>query len=91
MTVIGEDSISEEKALIVGTRTVTIDEHIVRDLRSRPQSVEVTDGGNAVLKGEGTSLSGDFRVNGSGELSFNEGSYRIDSLVSDGTVRIYSG
>ena len=86
-SVIYEDSISTEKALIVGTRTVTIDEHLIKDLRNNKQAVEVTDEGKLVLKN--TELSGAWVLNGEGEI--RKGSYTFDSITGSGDLKIYEG
>lgn len=87
ISVIYEDSVSKEKALIVGTRTVTIDEHLIKDLRSVKKAVEVTDEGKLLLKN--TELSGSWIINGESEI--RKGSYTFDSITGSGDLKIYEG
>lgn len=86
-SVIYEDSISTESALIVGTRTVTIDEHLIKDLRNTKKAVEVTGEGKLVLKN--TELKGSWSIDGEGEI--RKGSYTFASIIGSGDLKIYEG
>lgn len=95
-SVIYEDSISTEKALIVGTRTVTIDEHLIKDLRNNKQAVEVTKDGTLVIKATDNAkagLSGEIVITEGGSLEFKGGSFNITDIKETGNadIKIYSG
>ena len=86
-SVIFADSISKESALIVGTRTVTIDEHLIKDLRKVKQAAEVTDGGKLLLMN--SELSGSWKLNGESEI--RKGYYIFDVITGTGDLKIYEG
>ena len=86
-SIIYSDSISNEKALIVGTRTVKVIGHTIIDLRNSKQAVNVKEGGELILNS--ATISGDFVLNGNTEIK--GGSYEFTSIEGDGEFKIYSG
>ena len=86
-SVIYADSISTESALIVGTRTVTIDEHLIRDLRNSKKAAEVNGEGKLVLKN--SELIGDWAFDSGTETEIRKGTYTFDSITGDGSLKIY--
>ena len=95
-SVIYADSISTESALIVGTRTVTIDEHLIRDLRNSKKAAEVTKDGTLVIKADDNAkagLAGEITITEGGILEFKGGTYIITAINETGNAdfRIYSG
>ena len=95
-SVIYEDSISTESALIVGTRTVTIDEHLIKDLRNTKKAVEVTKDGSLIIKATDNAkagLSGEIVITEGGSLEFKGGSFNITDIKETGNAdfKIYSG
>ena len=82
-SVIHSDSISTESALIVGTRTVTIDEHLIKDLRSVKKAVEVTKDGTLVIKATDNAkagFDGEVTITEGGLLDFKGGSFNITAI-----------
>ena len=95
-SVIHSDSISTESALIVGTRTVTIDEHLIKDLRSVKKAVEVTKDGTLVIKATDNAkagFDGEVTITEGGLLDFKGGSFNITAINEKGNadLKIYSG
>ena len=95
-SVIFADSISTESALIVGTRTVTIDEHLIRDLRGTKKAAEVTKDGTLFIKAEDNAkagFSGIVTITEGGCLYLKGGTYSITGITETGNadMKIHSG
>ena len=95
-SVIFADSISTESALIVGTRTITIDEHLIRDLRGTKKAVEITKDGTLIVKAEDNAkagFSGIVTITEGGCLYLKGGTYSITGITETGNadMKIHSG
>lgn len=95
-SVIFADSISTESALIVGTRTVTIDEHLIRDLRGTKKAVEVTKDGTLLINAADNAkagFSGIVTITEGGCLYLKGGTYSITGITETGNadMKIHSG
>ena len=95
-SVIFADSISTESALIVGTRTVTIDEHFITDLRGTKKAVNVTKDGTLVIKANDNAkagFSGTITISEGGTIYLKGGTFTIIDILETGNadIKIYSG
>lgn len=95
-SVIFADSISTESALIVGTRTVTIDEHLITDLRGTKKAVNVTKDGTLVIKANDNAkagFSGTITISEGGSINLKGGTFTIIDILETGNadIKIYSG
>ncbi len=72
-TVITEDTASRTEALIVGVRTVTVDDHLIDDRRKDPPAILVRGEGTLVITSSGTVSVSEKNPAIAGKLTIQEG------------------
>lgn len=82
-------------ALVVNTKTVTIDDHLIDDRRPVPKALEVQEKGIVKIQSSGslteTALKGEVKVSDGGELGIESGSIEATTLTASGDVTIRGG
>ncbi len=100
-TVITEDTVSRTAALIVGVRTVTIDEHMIDDRRTDPAAITVTETGTlrmtsttgAYATEDNPSIAGTLTIEDGGVLIMDSGSVNFTDIdaTSNSDITITGG
>lgn len=89
MSVIPENSVSDEPAVAADSTSLFIDSHIIDD-RRRPRNALSIESGNLTITGE-SSLKGSFLLSADAGMAVGSGTVRIESISSSGLLEIHGG